>query len=121
MGDGVVNHILENYFNRKSYRPADYFVSPELSPLRQIWEKFHHKVLIRQQSKLEKACSTQEIKETVPIVMSTRHSNTVGSKFGRLANLPAISTQSVNLTSNMVHPEMGEEESIDLRIQNLSK
>jgi len=24
-GDAVINHILENYFNRKSYRPAEYF------------------------------------------------------------------------------------------------
>jgi hypothetical protein len=58
-GEGVVNHILENYFNRKSYRPVDYFNDASLAPLRAIWEKFHHKVSVR---RLEKTTSIQELK-----------------------------------------------------------
>ena len=43
----MVNHILENYFNRKGYRPADYFARYALRPLLNIWEKYHQKTPIR--------------------------------------------------------------------------
>lgn len=29
-GDQIINHILENYFNRKNIRPANYFMNEEL-------------------------------------------------------------------------------------------
>jgi hypothetical protein len=80
---------------------VDYFNDPQLAPLRAVWEKFHHKVTVR---KLEKTTSIQELKETAPVGMSSIG----GSKFGRLANIPAISTQSVNLTAELLKSEGGE-------------
>lgn len=40
----TINTILENYINRKSYRPADYLQEEKLQPLKTIWEDFHHKI-----------------------------------------------------------------------------
>lgn len=40
----VVNTILENYFNRKGYSPIGYFQKPDLIPLKEVWEKHHHRL-----------------------------------------------------------------------------
>lgn len=44
IGEKTINTILENYFNRKGIRPAEYLENVELEPLKLIWEDFHHKI-----------------------------------------------------------------------------
>lgn len=87
-----------------------------MAPLRAIWEKFHHKVSVR---RLEKTTSIQELKETAPLARQESCTPAL-SKFGRLANLPAISTHSVNLTAELLKSE-GEEGLLDLRLQALTR
>lgn len=43
-GDQIINHIMENYFNRKNIRPAIFFANEQYDELRKIWETYHHKI-----------------------------------------------------------------------------
>jgi hypothetical protein len=62
------------------------------------------------------------LRENTPVPLHQRHSDSTQFKFGRLANLPAINTQSVNLASEFFQsPQMAEEDMLDHHIQTLSK
>jgi transposase-like protein len=55
---------MENYFNRKSIRPADYLQAEKLQSLRNIWEKYHHKITGRN-TKIDKIPSIAELTKTI--------------------------------------------------------
>ena len=88
----MVNHILENYFNRKSYRPNDYFTRYPIPPLEKVWEKYHQKVPLKFNRHLEKTVSSYDLKESDSGL-------TYKSQIGMTKRLSAM--QSTNIASQI--------------------
>lgn len=107
-GDNVINHILENYFNRKSLKPTDYFVDPALAILRSIWEKYHHQISIKSNLKMEKSVSSE-----LPNVSE----DLIYSQITKTSKSSIISCLSLDITNDLYKSsQMNEESILELRI-----
>lgn len=107
----VVNHILENYFNRKSYRPTDYFSRYPIAALESVWEKYHQKTPIRFTRPLEKTVSAYDLKES-----ATYRSQIQTQK--QISNLRSTNIASQIFTTGS---KASEENKLDYKLQTLMR
>lgn len=95
----VVNTILENYFNRKSHSPLQYLQSPNLAPLKKVWEQHHHKL---RPTKLEKITSIHNLVATTVTSPPAREERTSGADVSK--GIGSYNCVSVQLTSQLFRP-----------------
>jgi hypothetical protein len=107
----VINHILENYFNRKSLRPADYFLPPALAPLRAIWEKYHHKLTLR----------APRPDPTPSLAATQRREADTPTKMHKLNSL-CLAASTLGTDNGLFKSENIQDDALlDLRLQSLAK